>query len=399
MTITKSNTALFICLFLWTLCCRAENISSPLTTTTGDAQSQIQNIQTDLAQQREMRTQLHQQLQQAKVRLTQLEDAQKKTAQLQQTQQGLLQPLQQTLANLHKISAIQQIAFAKNLCSMYPLMQDADWRIAADNQERIAHNHEWMNGQSLLQSQVIVLDKLTILMQKNEADIQALQQHFSQFSVSPVAQKNQLAALTAQTVADQTTLDQLEENIQSKDEILGELLADDSALEQVVQAVSRTSQVEQMDHEALPPLSPTAPKPAVTLKRSFESYQGKLPWPTEGLLIGRFNSHIDQTNIKLKGIFIRAQKGQVVHVVASGKVAFAGFMSGYGLLMIVDHGEGYMTLYGQNNSLSKGIGDMVTQGEAIATVGDAAEYATSGLYFAIRQHGHAVDPLHWMHHS
>jgi len=92
---------------------------------------------------------------------------------------------------------------------------------------------------------------------------------------------------------------------------------------------------------------------------------------------------------------IGASAGSQVHAVHGGRVVFADWLRGAGLLVILDHGNGYLSLYGHNQSLLKDAGDVVKAGEAIATVGNSGGQEAPALYFAIRQQGRAIDPAQW----
>ena len=100
--------------------------------------------------------------------------------------------------------------------------------------------------------------------------------------------------------------------------------------------------------------------------------------------------------MEAKGVFIRAPAGQPVRSIAGGQVVYADWMRGFGNLLIVDHGGAYMTLYGNNESLYKQVGDIIHSGETIATVGNSGGNADSGLYFELRHQGKPFDPLGWV---
>ena len=97
-----------------------------------------------------------------------------------------------------------------------------------------------------------------------------------------------------------------------------------------------------------------------------------------------------------KGIFIRTAPGAAVHAVAGGRVVFADFLRGFGNLIIVDHGNQYMTIYGNAQSLAKQTGDNVSAGDTIASAGNSGENTETGLYFEIRHNGRAYNPLDWI---
>jgi septal ring factor EnvC (AmiA/AmiB activator) len=128
----------------------------------------------------------------------------------------------------------------------------------------------------------------------------------------------------------------------------------------------------------------------------FASAKGKLPWPVDGRLLARFGeTRGDDARTKWDGVMISASSGSQVHAVHGGRVVFADWLRGAGLLVILDHGNGYLSLYGHNQSLLKKPGDVVKAGEAISTVGTSGGQDTPALYFAIRQQGRPTDPSQW----
>ncbi|OEO23283.1 peptidase M23 [Pseudomonas sp. J237] len=128
----------------------------------------------------------------------------------------------------------------------------------------------------------------------------------------------------------------------------------------------------------------------------FAKAKGKLPWPVNGRIVASFGTaRGEDTRTKWDGVLIGAQAGSQVHAVHGGRVVFADWLRGAGLLVILDHGNGYLTLYGHNQSLLKDAGDIVKAGEAIATVGTSGGQSTPALYFAIRQQGRPSNPTQW----
>ncbi len=117
-------------------------------------------------------------------------------------------------------------------------------------------------------------------------------------------------------------------------------------------------------------------------------------WPTKGAVKIHFGSPIEQSSWSWSGIIIAAPENQGIHAISSGRVVYADWFTGYGLLLIIDHGSGYMSLYGHNNGFRKRLGDHVETGEIVAAVGRSGS-EESGLYFAIRYNGRPVDPERW----
>ncbi|MGE8307847.1 MAG: murein hydrolase activator EnvC family protein [Pseudomonas kermanshahensis] len=129
---------------------------------------------------------------------------------------------------------------------------------------------------------------------------------------------------------------------------------------------------------------------------AFSAARGKLPWPVNGRLLARFgDARGSDARAKWDGVMISANPGTQVRAVHGGRVVFADWLRGAGLLVILDHGNGYLSLYGHNQSLLKSAGDIVKAGEAISTVGDSGGQDSAGLYFAIRQQGRPTDPSQW----
>jgi len=129
-----------------------------------------------------------------------------------------------------------------------------------------------------------------------------------------------------------------------------------------------------------------AGKPAAA---DFERLKGQLPWPVSG------KSAANGMQSLWDGILIDAPEGTEVRAVARGKVVYSQWLSGYGLLMILDHGNGFMTLYGFNQSLYKRVDEWVEAGDVVAGAGQSGGRSQSGLYFGIRKYGKPVDPLAW----
>jgi septal ring factor EnvC (AmiA/AmiB activator) len=129
---------------------------------------------------------------------------------------------------------------------------------------------------------------------------------------------------------------------------------------------------------------------------AFAALKGKLRLPTRGELINRFGTPRSDSGLSWKGLFIRSVSGQEVRAVAAGRVVFAEWIRGFGNLMIIDHGQSYLTIYGNNEALLKQVGDAVGTGDAVATVGNSGGNPDSGLYFEIRYQGKAFDPLRWV---
>ena len=127
----------------------------------------------------------------------------------------------------------------------------------------------------------------------------------------------------------------------------------------------------------------------------FASMRGRMAWPVTGKIAIRFGA-TDDSGRRSSGILVSAKTGTPVHAVSHGRVAFADWLRGYGLMIIVDHGDGYLSLYGCNETLLKDVGDWVSTGETLASSGESGGQKTPGVYFELRAKGQPVDPRPWL---
>lgn len=135
---------------------------------------------------------------------------------------------------------------------------------------------------------------------------------------------------------------------------------------------------------------------ASTASRPFESLKGRLKLPVRGELVNRYGAPREEAGTSWKGLFIKAAGGDVVHAVADGRVVYADWLRGFGNLLILDHGKGYMSLYANNDGLLRQVGEKVRSGDPLASVGNTGVQPDSGLYFELRRDGKPFDPMRWV---
>jgi septal ring factor EnvC (AmiA/AmiB activator) len=129
--------------------------------------------------------------------------------------------------------------------------------------------------------------------------------------------------------------------------------------------------------------------------KSLRELKGKLRWPVEGKIVRHYGSTQSAGKISSRGVQIASVDGADVHAIARGRVVFADWLRGFGLLLIIDHGGGYMSLYGHNSSLYKEVGESVDGAEVIAAVGSSGGLSRAGLYLELRKNGRPFDPGPW----
>lgn len=129
---------------------------------------------------------------------------------------------------------------------------------------------------------------------------------------------------------------------------------------------------------------------------AFLTLKGKLPLPVKGKITNKFGSKRPDSPVLWKGLFLKAAANQQVSAVAAGRVIYADWLRGFGNLLIIDHGSGYMSLYGNNETLYKQVGDELQSGDIIAAVGNSGGNENYGLYFELRHEGNPLDPAKWI---
>lgn len=228
--------------------------------------------------------------------------------------------------------------------------------------------------------------------------------------------KERIDAARAERTA---VLKALNDEISGKESELQRLLEDQKRLQTVVEQVAAQPPVPESAPAAAPeqaaapetqprpqigPHTPPPPPSAVSQSRfggfggtrTFSQMRGQLSWPAAGVLRAHYGDpRAPNSSLRWQGVYIAAKAGGEVRAVSGGRVAFADWIRGFGLMVILDHGSGYMSLYGHNQSVYRKPGERVQTGDVIATVGDSGGEEGTGLYFEIRSRGKPVDPEKW----
>jgi septal ring factor EnvC (AmiA/AmiB activator) len=168
-------------------------------------------------------------------------------------------------------------------------------------------------------------------------------------------------------------------SISSQDQELQQLQRDRAELEALLEAIAQAVVELQLPEDYQP----------------FASLRGALPWPVDGRRSNSFGASRGAGGMRWQGINLVAEEGTTVRAVHHGRVVYADWLRGSGLLLILDHGDGYMSLYAHNQSLLKDVGEWVAPGTPISTVGNSGGLDQYGLYFEIRKGGKPVDPVVW----
>lgn len=181
--------------------------------------------------------------------------------------------------------------------------------------------------------------------------------------------------------ARQAILSDLEQAIAAEQARASALAADAKAMQGLIEQLKREAEIADEVNLSLTAIS---------------ELQGELAWPLAGSRILRtFGEGREQGALHADGVLLATHPGAEVVAVHHGRVAYAGWLRGFGMLIVIDHGDGYLSLYGHNQALMKDVGEWVAAGDLIALAGDSGGTGSKGLYFAIRRDGRAIDPARW----
>ena len=240
---------------------------------------------------------------------------------------------------------------------------------------------------------------------KKLADLEVAVQRLEQLGEQKKTETELLEHDLEQKKSEQTALDearkqrndllaQISHDFSSSEQQLSQLQISENSLKNLMATLPITEEELAADAEQPKELSTAMEPSSLELDGDFPTLKGKLPWPVRGRLAQKFGSPRTEVGI-WDGVLIDAGEGTEIKAVTKGKVVYAEWLRGYGLLIIIDHGHGYMTLYAFNQSLYKHIGDTVEAGDVIASVGQSGGRSQAGLYFGIRKKGVPIDPLEW----
>jgi septal ring factor EnvC (AmiA/AmiB activator) len=324
---------------------------------------------------------------------------------LQETEKQI-QSQDQQLRNLQDQLGIQQAEQQKQLEALYSQLR-ASFMHAQPSYLKILLNQQdpalvsrnatyYRYFHAARQEQIAELDTLLSNLTEEQKAVFAAQRTLED---TLEKQQQQQQALASETAQRQNTLAALDQKIASQDQQLEQLQSQEQELQALLDELSRQAKIAEQKAKAAQQAQQarkterSAPQKPTT---AFASQSGKLLWPLRGKLLAHYGEPRNLDKLSWKGIIIASETGNNVVASASGRVVFADWLRGFGLLIIIDHGDQFMSLYANNNSLLKSVGDQVSAGDVIAHSGDRGVRQTAGLYFEIRHRGSPTDPLKWL---
>jgi murein hydrolase activator len=237
---------------------------------------------------------------------------------------------------------------------------------------------------SSLRENLADIEKLTGETRRKSSELHALQSE----------ETLQMRRLEKEKAERQVVYSKVSDDIDKNRKQLSTLKRDEERLSQLIERLAKEAARKnkkprkRITNQALPD--------ADTGSGSFRLLKGRLRLPVIGELMNRFGGQRQDSGLSWKGLFISAKPGREVKAVAVGRVVYADWLRGFGNLLILDHGDGYMSLYGNNESLLKQVGEETRAGEPIAATGNSGGNPDSGLYFELRFQGKPFDPIPWV---
>lgn len=273
----------------------------------------------------------------------------------------------------------QQVLVAAQLRAAFQMGRERSLKVLLNQQDPAAISRAMTYVEYFNRARARQIDALSATLEElagTEASIAEKSAAAARLSSELTHQK---AELGRQQAARQQTMASLQQAIRSDTERLRQHQEDRQRLEALLNTVEDVAASFAASQDARP----------------FAERKGKLRWPVEGKIVNRFGSPRTDGGLRWQGVVIRPAKAARVRAIHHGRVVFANWFRGQGLLLIVDHGEGYMSLYGHNESLLRQTGDWVNAGDAIATISANGSQTEQGLYFEIRHKGKAGNPTLW----
>ncbi|WP_049631166.1 murein hydrolase activator EnvC [Cellvibrio sp. pealriver] len=355
-------------------------------------QKEIEALQKELKEVQGTRSTLQKDLEKSEKQINELQKKANDINKQLKEQNNELNQLKNERSQLEQARQQQQAQIAEQMRAAHKLGEQSEVKVllnqeSPDQVSRIMKYHSYFmeaHNQKMRTylDTITRIDALTPEIEKKTLELGAMQTELD-------AQRAQLKNVHQTR---QQALAKVNSELKNKNQELKQLSEDRRRLQALLERVtSRVATTGAINSPGYVPLPKGGEK--------FSLRKGRLPWPTQGSMTHRFGSPRIAGQMNWNGAYIAAPMGNSVVAVHHGRVVFADYFGGHGLLVIVDHGEGFLSLYAHNQSLLKKAGEPVSAGEAIAHVGNSGGQAGTGLYFEIRHNGKPIDPGNWLARS
>lgn len=324
-----------------------------------------------------------------------ISDSNRKLAELAKQLHGAdkkLNELQKQEQQLNDSIAEQQVLLGRLLYQQYLGGEQAHLKLLLDNQNPNQVARDWQYYQYIARSRAHWL----AMLRDDLATLNAV-------STATREQRTELKSLREEQAAQKKTL---EKEKRTRKQVLGKVSQQLRLQRREINRLQRNeNQLAQLVEKLTRMLA--QPKSGSLFRNDnlpdsrfdgspFDQLKGKLALPVKGEITNRFGMPRPDSTVQWKGLFLKTSAGQPVKAIAAGQVVFADWLRGFGNLLIIDHGKGYMSLYGNNETLYKQVGDVLHGGDTVAAVGNTGGNEDSGLYFELRHESRPFDPMTWL---
>jgi septal ring factor EnvC (AmiA/AmiB activator) len=344
-------------------------------------QSELESLSTSIKNDKKTKDELYRQLKQQSKIVSKLNREQRELTQQLEEKNQQLKLLEQEQKAYRQSHASQLSALSNELRSAYINAKPNYLKLLLSQQEPSKLNRSstyFKYFHQARQQQLADINSSLLTLSTQQQQLVETQQQQQQLYTQHQQQKLLLNQQNEQRLA---TAKQLELKLDKQSLRIKQLREEENALQALIKSLSTPKKI-------------ITAKPAVNYK--FAQHKGSLLWPVNGKVIAHYGSPRNLGKLTWQGIMIKATTGKEIAAAAPGQIVFADWLRGYGLLLIVDHGDKYMTLYGHNQTLLKEVGDIINTGDIIALSGDKSANKQAGLYFEIRHKGNPTNPTQWL---
>lgn len=337
----------------------------------------ITQLKQTLNNARDKRATLFEELKRNDIELGQLENDLNNLNIQRTQQQTLIADLQSKQTDLESDLDKHMVLLNQQFRSAYQLGKNQPLKLLLNQESPNTLNRQLMYYRYINQARSKVINETQRALNAVTANEKQLRVHMQTLQhILTAKEKNKQQYLAAKAYNKQI-INRLNETIQNKEQRLNELSKNKQSLERVVRRLQNERRLARLTGI------------------NFHKSRHQLPWPARGKLMTHFGQALQNSRLTSNGVFIEAPKNSNVQAIYGGRVVFANWLKGFGLLLIIDHNNGYMSLYAHNNSLYKKVGDQVGSGDLIAKVGNSGGNSENGLYFEIRHNGKPLNPESW----
>ncbi|GAA0843678.1 murein hydrolase activator EnvC [Marinobacter szutsaonensis] len=345
-----------------------------------DLKERIEDIDEWLADAEEDRSELEQQLAATERRISELTRERRNLREKAEQQQQQLRELEQQEASLKKTLSSQRESLKQQIRSAWmegdaPAVKVLLNEIDPDQMARTMTYYEYLSRNTV--ERLEAFQKSLQELRQTQARVVVTRAELTDTEATLSKRQQELSVSRNER---EQTLAALKTEIQSRRSEREDLEADRKRLEKLLEEVQQA----------------IASIPAPNESQPFRSLKDKLPWPVKGKVVSGFGDRYADGKLRRNGLLISTDEEAQVKAIHYGRVVFANWLRGFGLITIIDHGDGYMTLYGHSSSLFTSPGDWVAAGETIAVAGQTGGTDTPALYFEVRHNGKPDNPRRWL---